>query len=296
MDGCDTTNVDILGVEGERILPETVISAPSFESTYFDPTQFDPGFHASLSMDWLEFNNIQSTNDTPLLDPTETTTRHNPTPPTDLQWDRIYQTPNEILQSLTVHRTVFSTDTVLVEMSRVLEANKTALQCVSDFLKRDCAQSMPHLTMLYATIIARVLLWYQDAAGLGNLFKSRNCDPSNADPTAGGITPPSDTSRGPMANPTSKCFTIQAQSFSVGDYNVDEPCMQLVFRIQLLFHEVRKAGVVIDELLALAADDRVAVGDQAMYSALGVWLKSEHEKTLKFFQDAIRRMNKKMGI
>jgi len=299
INGYETIDMDGLGVESDRILPEAVTSSSSsssFENTHFDPTQFDPGYLTSLSTNWLEFNNTENSNDTLFLDLAKADAANSPDPPhTDFQWDRIYQEPNEILQSLTVHRDTFSPEKVLIEMSRVLEANKTAIQCVSEFLKRDCARKMPHLTMLYMNIVARVLLWYQNAAGF-DLFKSRNSDPSSVEPVGTGITPPTDTSHGPMAYWTTKCFAIHAQTFSVGNFNVDEPCMQLAFKNQLLCHEVRKVGAVIDELIALAADERVAAGDRAMYSALGVWLKSEHEKTLKVFKDTIRRTNEKLGI
>jgi hypothetical protein len=290
-------DMDGLGFEGECILSEAVPS--SMENTHLDPADFDPTLLASLSDSWLGFGTRDNSNDTAtaLLNQSETDRNNPPPPPIDFIWDRIYQEPIELLQGLTVHRTILSPKTVLIEMSRVLEANKAALQCVSTFLKKDSARHMPHLTMLYANVIARVLMWYQDAAGFGDLFKSRNRDSSNAEPmTTGDITPPSDTTRGPTASYKTTCFEIQAQSFTVGSFNVDEPCMQLAFRNQLLCHEVRKAGPVIDELAALAVDQRVAKSDRAMYSALGLWLKGEHEKTLTVFKDAIRHMNEKMGI
>ena len=282
-----------LGAGVEEILPEV---PTHLGGSHIDPTQLDPTFLESLSTSWLGLSGVDGSNDTTLSGSVEVNTCNDPSlPPTDFEWDRIYQEPNEILQRLTVHRDVFSPETVLIEMSRVLEANKTALQRVSRFLKLDHARRMPHLTMLYANIIVRVLMWYQDVAGFGDHFKSRNRDPSTVEPTTGDDTPTVHT-HGPMASWTAKCFAIQSQSFTVGEFDVDEPCIQLVFKNQLICHEVYKAGAVIDELVALATDERVAVTDQAMYSALGIWLKGEHEKTLKVFKDAIRRSNKAMGI
>jgi hypothetical protein len=270
--------------------------ALALDSGNLPPTDFDPTFLASLPPNWLDFDGTQYLDDTSPVSLDRTNTLDNPSPPhTDLDCDRFYLEANDIFQSLTVHRNVFSPETVQIEMSRVLEANKSALQSVSRFLNSDHARRMPHLTMLNANILTRILKWYQHVAGFGDLFVPRKDEPSTAGPTIGDTTPPSDDDYGPVGNPGTGCFAIRPQSFSLGNFSVEEPCMQQMFRNQLLCYEVKKAGVVIDKLVELGADERVAAGDRNMYSALAIWLKNEHAKTAKVFLDAIKRSHERFS-
>ncbi|KAF2686070.1 hypothetical protein K458DRAFT_402605 [Lentithecium fluviatile CBS 122367] len=280
-----------LGLErlsGGSNLPKTTTYTSSENNTQFELADMDPAlFLPSLPISWPGFDNLAGSNDIARSTGSTNGNYGIPTPPAT-----VYEEANEILQSLTVHRTGFDPDTVLIEVSRVLEANKRAVESVALYLKSEQFRQVPHLTMLYASIIARVLEWYQEAAGYGNHFASRHSKSPNGESSIGpesDAVPQPGTADVPMATRLPKCFSVQPLPFTVGTFNVEEPCIQRTFRNQLVCHEVKKLGVVIEDFIALAANERVAAGDRIMYSALGVWLKSEHEKTTNIFKNAIRR-------
>jgi hypothetical protein len=298
-DGSGTFSTDsLLGNEG---LPDVSASLSSETNVQFDPTQLDPALcFPSLPTTWPEFDGLGGGNDT-MNSAVATNVRCGIPPPSAGEFDiyRLYTEPNEILERLTVRGSITEPSAVLVEMSRVLEANRTALESVKGFLKSDFVWSMPHMTMLYASIVARILNWYQVAAGYGH-FASRNGESANPESAtearSGRSTMPSDAANSDIAKWTPKCFVMQALPFTIGNFNVDEPYMQLAFRNQVIGHEVKKAGAVIDELISLADDERVLPCDRAVYLALGVWLKGEYEKTTKSLRDAIRYVNERLNI
>ena len=76
----------------------------------------------------------------------------------------------------------------------------------------------------------------------------------------------------------------------MGGFDIDDPQMQRAFRNQLIRHEVRKVGVVIEKFAALASHEKVQEGDRVLFSTLGVWLKDDLAKAVASVGDPNHRL------
>lgn len=79
---------------------------------------------------------------------------------------RCYHESVEILQLLTIPERLFSDDApIVLDVSQILQANKRAVESLHRLVDCNCAKLRGHQTMLYASLISRVLWWYREAAG-----------------------------------------------------------------------------------------------------------------------------------
>lgn len=288
--GCNVNMDDM--ITAESMLSNTATSTEN--TNHLDPALFLP----SVPNSWPQLDGFDG-NDYTL--PTSIPDLHNVSltiPPlaTNSTSHRCYHEANEILHSLTLPeraRGDVTSATILLNIGQVLEANRTAIDSLNRLLECDCARIRPHLAILYASILSRVLYWYQEAAGYANEDFWSADTTSTSSPTLMSETstpPPGTGSSSTSTSTPSKCFAITELPFTVGTLDIDEPCVQLAFRNQLIGHEVKKAGILIDKFASLGSDKGVADGDKVLYSTLGAWLKSDHSKTMRIFRDAIKKM------
>lgn len=169
-------------------------------------------------------------------------------------------------------------------MDKVLNRNKQAVNNMHQLLKCPCSKS-PHLAMLYASIVSKVLMWYQLAAGCTkpttsswDYFAAMSNQPTpplsaSSSPSMAFVQPGS-----PVAQ--SSQFVVTPMQFSVGAFSVDDESAQEALRKQLLLSELKKAGNLID-LLSIHGRDELATGEvNDVYSALGTWLRCELNRTI----------------
>lgn len=168
-------------------------------------------------------------------------------------------------------------------MDKVLNRNKQAVNNMHQLLKCPCSKS-PHLAMLYASIVSKILMWYQLAAGCTKPTTSWDYLAAlGSQPT-----PPLSASSSPSmafvqpGSPVvqSNQFVVTPMQFSVGAFSVDDESAQDALRKQLLLSELKKAGNLID-LLSIHGRDELATGEvNDVYSALGTWLRCELNRTI----------------
>lgn len=169
-------------------------------------------------------------------------------------------------------------------MDKVLNRNKQAVHNMHQLLKCPCSKS-PHLAMLYASIVSKVLMWYQLAAGCTkpttswDYFAALSNQPTpplsaSSSPSMAFVQPGS-----PGLAQSNQCIVTPMQ-FSVGAFSVDDESAQEALRKQLLLSELKKAGNLID-LLSIHGRDELATGEvNDVYSALGTWLRCELNRTI----------------
>lgn len=173
-------------------------------------------------------------------------------------------------------------------MDKVLNRNKQAVKNMHQLLKCPCSKS-PHLAMLYASIVSKVLMWYQLAAGCTKPTAT-SWDYFAALSTSNQPTPPLSASSSPsmafvqpgspISGPPSNQCIVTPMQFSVGAFSVDDESAQEALRKQLLLSELKKAGNLID-LLSIQGRDELATGEvNDVYSALGTWLRCELNRTI----------------
>ncbi|MCJ1369858.1 hypothetical protein MMC20_001070 [Loxospora ochrophaea] len=153
-------------------------------------------------------------------------------------------------------------------LDHILRQNKVAVRNVARLLACSCIHD-PHLVMLCGSIISKVLLWYQAAAGVGSY-------PSSSEGLSQTFT------ASPFSFPRSGHATVALLPLTVGDFCLDEEDQETLGR-QLLLSELGKLGQLIDRL----REKHDEVGDQAhmdlgnLYMTLGRWLKSELVRTMR---------------
>lgn len=174
-------------------------------------------------------------------------------------------------------------------MDKVLNSNKQAVKNMHQLLKCPCSKS-PHVAMLYSSIVSKVLMWYQLAAGCTKPTATSWDYFAALSSTSNQPTPPLSASSSPSMAfvqpgsplggvPSNQCIVTPMQ-FSVGAFSVDDESAQEALRKQLLLSELKKAGNLID-LLSIRGRDELATGEvNDVYSALGTWLRCELNRTI----------------
>ncbi|KAF1952497.1 hypothetical protein CC80DRAFT_538183 [Byssothecium circinans] len=282
----------------------------------------DPGFFLpSLPSSWPEFEH-HSSNEYMLTTPFFTdpqpqeSTLPSPPPTTttaDTSGHRCYHEPNQILDSLTIfHTPGIANQKTTLELSQILHTNRSAIEGITRFLKCDCSKTRPDLVTLQASLVARVLYFYKQAAGYAARDFSRS-EPSSAEgaPTSTTSTTSTTTSTSP-SSPTpalgapqiikcpegysNSCFIVVEMPFKVGTFNVDTPAVQFAFRNHLIGTEVKKVEPVIEGFVALSQREGVEEGYKGLYDCVGDWLRREFEGTMGVFRGNVRRATERMEL
>jgi hypothetical protein len=79
--------------------------------------------------------------------------------------------------------------------------------------------------------------------------------------------------------------------FSIGTFNIDEPCLQFVFRCQLIFGELNRSRISIDTFISKGSGEASANGVESLYLSLGAWLKEERQRIVDALWTTIKRMS-----
>lgn len=206
-----------------------------------------------------------------------------------------------ICPSPSLHAPEANSETVSAQLDYVLHFNRNAIDRLSRVLRCDCAKS-GHRGMVHASIVSRMLIWYQQAAGWadgasGAEQSSELIDPSSIcsvslssrvrSTTAGGTSSP------PLP-PRSTGFVVTQVPISVGTFSVEDQNVQTALRTQLVLSELKKLDCLID--LFTSRDSGEAVnGMDGLYKHLGVWLRSEHSRTVRLLKSRLDALNENLG-
>ncbi|KAK4122074.1 hypothetical protein N657DRAFT_647605 [Parathielavia appendiculata] len=186
----------------------------------------------------------------------------------------------EILKTLSSLDRELGSGTPSCGLDHVLRLNRKASEELSRLLACPCVRS-PHLSLLYVSVISRILDWYQQAASCttakqaGSPLSSWSSPPScpsimataicktkpeKETALASSLSSPGVSSHastggttiiGPGSGPTSGTMTgIAPVKMAIGTFDVDDLGIQNAVKIQLLSGELRRAGRLIDQLTA----------------------------------------------
>ncbi|KAI4180809.1 MAG: hypothetical protein L6R41_007010 [Letrouitia leprolyta] len=191
-----------------------------------------------------------------------------------------------------------------VPLDHVLRLNREAIERLGSLLSCPCAGS-PQLTILYASIISQILVWYQQAAGCTQIAstcaKSASWNPnaetrsdSNTVPlsltasspssTSGSVSGPSpwsstaastlSTTTGGGKNtptlPMSQQFpnSVAPAKMAIGTFDIDDTRVQTALKIQLLSGEMRRAGRLIEQFAGRNMEGQCVTGDHARFGGV----------------------------
>lgn len=188
-----------------------------------------------------------------------------------------------------LHAPAANADTVSAQLDHVLHFNRNAIDRLSRLLKCPCAVS-GHRVMVHASIISRILIWYQQAAGWTGdsswgSWTSASTDPS----TCRNISPSSPLPAMAAGSGATSLLTLTESTgfavaqvpVSVGSFSVEDQNLQAAFRDQLVLNELKKAAKLIDLFTSQDSADACVSGVASLCSYLGAWLRSEHSKMVR---------------
>ncbi|KAJ5356061.1 Aflatoxin biosynthesis regulatory protein [Penicillium concentricum] len=214
------------------------------------------------------------------------------------------QKSHEILESISVHNIskseadeglppptgfALKTETTVngVPLDVVLQLNREATERLIELVSCPCAR-IPSVALLYASIISRILAWYEQAAACTQL-SSLSSLPSTA---AGSILASSDSRRGACSPPMQPPEVSVAPSrMMVGTFNVDDPRLQTMINIHLLSGEMKRVEDVIDQFGSQTGCSTPATGQiGGLCLSLNSWLKQDYSRILHMMQSELKEL------
>jgi aflatoxin regulatory protein/Zn(2)-Cys(6) binuclear cluster domain-containing protein len=187
-------------------------------------------------------------------------------------------------------------DTVSAQLDQVLHFTSNAIDRLTQLLNCSCAKS-GHRAMVHASIVSRILIWYQQAAGW-TYSGSRGLrstalafpPPSSGEASSSPWSPGAATGENRTVSLTlaqSTGFVVTPVPLSVGSFSVEDQNMQVAFRNQLVLSELKKTAQLIDLFSSQDSNDSCA----GLYSYLGAWLRSEHSRIVNVLLSRISSIN-----
>lgn len=264
-------------------------------------------FYPSLSFEeWPQLSSFGASLEiptAPALAPVSTTSAssgtHNcPRESYEIFRDLICPTPS-------LHAPESNSLTVSAQLDEVLYFNRNAIDRLSQLLKCPCAKS-GHRAMVHASIISRILIWYQQAAGWTGSSSwgprpsaladsSTCCRVSSSSPSSPLPPSPSGTAGTSTASPPSLAqatgFIVEHVPVSMGTFSIEDQDLQATFRNQLVLSELKKTANLIDMFTSQGLGESSASGMAGLYTHLGAWLRSEHSRTVRILRSGLGVLN-----
>lgn len=197
-------------------------------------------------------------------------------------------------------------NTIELPFDHVLRLNREASDRLDRLMGCTCSKT-PHLALLCASTISRILTWYQQAAvcmptpqqqqhqqqapAPQGAFGTMCPSPSLPSPTSSGDVPPSTWSGSATSSPA-----VAPAKMTVGSFDVDDLPVQAALKMQLLLGEMRRAERLISQFSAVnstrgMAEDSTTGGFDGLYQHLDAWLRAEHAKITNMMRCRLRELN-----
>jgi hypothetical protein len=217
--------------------------------------------------------------------------------------------PYEILRDLIcpspfLHAPEADSDPVSAQLDQVLRCTRNAIDRLTRLLKCPCARS-GHRVMVHASVVSRILLWYQQAAGwtcsntwlspplaLASSPTSSSASPSSPSPYE--TTTDTDTTSTPtLAQSTG--FVVEHVPVSMGIFSIEDQNVQAAFRDQLVLSELKKTASLIDLFAPQVSCESSTNGVAGLHAHLGAWLRGEHSRTVKVLTTRLSALNESLN-
>ncbi|KAI0135274.1 hypothetical protein F4814DRAFT_16725 [Daldinia grandis] len=189
-----------------------------------------------------------------------------------------------------LHAPDTNSDTVTARLDQVLHFNRKAIDRLSGLLECSCAKS-GHRVMVHASIISRILIWYQQAAGWPCTISP---DPQSADTLHGmdDISPSTSSSEGPDEEaatrspnlrilPRTTGFVVTDVPATLGTFSIEDQKMQASIRNHVVLSELNKMSGLIDLFSSHFSDESSVAGAGSLYTYIAAWLRNEYDKTVR---------------
>lgn len=192
-----------------------------------------------------------------------------------------------------------------MDLSSVLTRTGDVVGPLEQLLRCPCAR-LPHMAMLYASIVSRILLWYRQAAyDVRAAWVSSSSPSSPVRPTLAAQKTWPSLPRGATlkafgaeADGDNSCISVPpVVPVTVGTFQSDDRSVQSALASCLILSELRRVGGLIDAFISLgmgtsvvqttadacpdAGDPGAGVVDVSLFASLGAWLRAEHASIVR---------------
>ncbi|KAI1304719.1 hypothetical protein F5Y03DRAFT_165973 [Xylaria venustula] len=187
-----------------------------------------------------------------------------------------------------------------LDLGSVLTRSRDVVGRLELLLKCPCARS-PHMAMLYASILSRLLLWYRQAAWNATTVWVSSLSSIPPVLAAQQLTSVLSDNVVLMAGTAETAddkgagVSVLAMPVMVGDFQTDDRNLQTALTNCLLLSELRKVGALIEMFSSIGKSESQATGDACpmgeelgtcgedatLFASLGAWLRNEHGDIFK---------------
>lgn len=178
-----------------------------------------------------------------------------------------------------------------VPLDLVLQLNREATERLAPLLACTCAR-LPHVALLYASIISRILTWYQQAA---NCTKPAHLESSPRITAANTLSPADSSKSSPGSSVQSPGVTVAPSRMAIGAFKVDDLRLQTAMKIHLLLGEMRRVKSLIDQMSSeksSSTHEEFVIGDAGnLQQSLISWLKRDHTRILNMMRSELEDLN-----
>lgn len=198
-----------------------------------------------------------------------------------------------------------------VPLDQMLRLNREASQRLGRLFECVCA-TCPHHALLYASIISRMLIRYQEAVAETPEAASNNMPlprPSSSSISGDMLSMWPHTANSTIGaggamvacNSTStsqtECMAGGPDRMTIGTFDVDDMRVQTALKIQLLSGEMGRVSRLIHQFTSHRSgrdsdkDDYSLRGGNGLYETLDSWLRGEHSSIANTLRSKLRELN-----
>ena len=213
-------------------------------------------------------------------------------------------TASSVSRSVADLTSAISGTTNCVPLDHILRLNRESSEQLGYLLACSCAR-YPHLALLYASIISRIMIWYEQAAS-GSPTASWSPDVAVADTVLCHLSPPGyitgslsswSSSTGSTGTPTltePTAIAVTPTHMTMGSFDIDNKQVQTALRTQLLLGEIRRMSHLIQLFASRSSgdiDEFTFSGVDSLYKSLSSWLRIEHLRITDIIQSKLKEVN-----
>ena len=197
--------------------------------------------------------------------------------------------------------------TSCVPLDHILHLNRESSEQLGYLLACSCAR-YPHLALLYASIISRIMIWYEQAASCSQRASWRP-EVAVADTVLCHLSPSgymtgslsswscSTVNTGSAGTPTltgATAIAVIPTHMTMGSFEIDDKQVQTALRTQLLLGEIRRTSNLIQLFASQSSsdiDEFTFSGVDSLYKSLSSWLRIEHLRVTDIIQSKLKEIN-----
>ncbi|KAJ5751809.1 Aflatoxin biosynthesis regulatory protein [Penicillium odoratum] len=175
----------------------------------------------------------------------------------------------------------------VMPLDLILQLNRKATEGLFPLVTCSCTR-LPHVALLYASIISQILAWYQRAAGC-----TQTKSPSSASTTATEkLTFEGNGNGTPAITSQSVEITVVPSTMKIGTFNVDDQRLQTAMKICLLLGEMKQVKCLMDQLRSQTdALESMITGVEEVFRSVNSWLGRDYLRIYDMMQLKLRELN-----